>query len=229
MKKSLPREPLPPKVLGVLAGRDLAPGALEAWLAWADRVVAADGGADLCRAAGREPDSIVGDLDSISDASGLVADRDQDSSDADKLLAYLSGEEAVTLIGVEGDRLDHVLATLYSCARSEIQDLQIVLRTGMCFVRRGFRSEWWACTGRVSLIPLGRCRVTLEGVRWPLRNRVLEPLGLVSLSNEVVGEMRRDWGPGVDLTVFKGVAALFVSADPLPDPSSWFGWKSGGV
>ena len=105
----------PPKVLGVLAGRDLAPGALQAWLAWADRVVAADGGADLCRAAGHEPDAIVGDLDSIGDASGLTRDEDQDTSDADKLLAYFAREgiNDVILIGVEGDRLDHVLATLY--------------------------------------------------------------------------------------------------------------------
>ena len=203
----------PPKVLGVLAGRDLAPGALEAWLAWADRVVAADGGADLCRAAGREPDVIVGDLDSISDATGLTRDEDQDTSDVDKLLALLSRaetEEEITLIGVEGDRLDHVLATLYSCARSPVRVHRIVLRSGMAHVAKEGSSEWWAASGRVSLIPLGRCRVTMEGVRWPLRNRVLEPTGLVSLSNEISTEGWNTMPPGVDLTIHKGVAALFL-------------------
>lgn len=198
--------PFPPKVLGVLAGRDLAPGALEAWLAWANRVVAADGGADLCRAAGREPDAIVGDLDSIADASGLTADPDQESSDADKLLAYLSkeGVEAVTLIGVEGDRLDHVLATLYSCARSSVR-CRLALRNGMGFVLRAPAEKVSGPWGRVSLLPLGRCRVTLLGVQWPLENATLDPLGLVSLSNA------SDPHLDLDLTVHEGAAALFLS------------------
>lgn len=210
----MPESPTPPtKVLGVLAGRDLAPGALEAWLAWADRVVAADAGADLCRAAGREPDAIVGDLDSIADPTGLRRDEDQDTSDADKLLARLAREAGaeITLIGVEGDRLDHVLATLYSVARSPVRVHRIVLRSGMCHVARAWSSEWWSATGRVSLLPLGRCRVTLEGVRWPLRNRVLEPTGLVSLSNAVDPAGWNGMGPGVDLTMHKGVAVLFLS------------------
>lgn len=160
-------ESSPPKVLGVLAGRDLAPGALEAWLAWADRVVAADGGADLCRAAGREPDAIVGDLDSIADASDLTRDEDQDSSDADKLLARLAqeGVREATLIGVEGDRMDHVLATLYSLARAGGFLWPVVLRTGSvrllgpgCALAQGAR-------GRVSIIPLLPSRVAATGVQ----------------------------------------------------------------
>jgi len=173
-------------------------------------VVAADGGADLCRAAGREPDAIVGDLDSIRDPSGLVRDEDQDTSDADKLLAYFEreGAAAVTLIGVEGDRLDHVLGTLYSCARSSLS-CRLALRAGACFVRKANTSETWRCSGRVSLIPLGRCRVSLTGVLWPLHDAVLEPLGLVSLSNEALGER-------LDLVVHEGVAALFLSDGASP-------------
>ena len=196
------------RVLGVLAGRDLAPGAMAAWLAWADRVVAADGGADLCRDAGREPDAIVGDLDSIADATGLRRDPDQDSSDADKLLALLSrdGVEKATLIGVEGDRLDHVLATLYSCARSGVPNLRLALRTGLGYVLKApFRGSW-SVSGQVSLIPLGRCRVTLTGVRWPLDDAWLDPLGLVSISNEACGER-------VELDVHEGAVALFTGEE----------------
>ena len=216
-----------PKVLGVLAGRDLAPGALSAWLAWADRVVAADGGADLCRAAGREPDAIVGDLDSIADPSGLVRDEDQDTSDADKLLAHLEreGVAEATLIGVEGDRLDHVLGTLYSCARSPL-GCRLALRAGAGFVRKAFTVEAWHCAGRISLMPLGRCRVSLKGVVWPLHHAVLEPLGLVSLSNEVLDER-------LELVVHEGVAALFLSDGPLPKvgamPSRVSSGSSGAV
>ena len=208
-------EGAPRKVLGVLAGSDLAPGALEAWLAWADRVVAADGGADLCRAAGREPDVIVGDLDSIADPSGLTPDPDQDTSDADKLLALLKreGHRSATLIGVEGDRLDHVLATLYSCARAECFFWPLVLRRGSvqvlgpeCILGRGVR-------GRVSLMPIVRSRVTVTGLRWPLEDATLDPLGLVSLSNEIDG-------PRLSVTVSEGVVALFLESGGFPPDCS---------
>ncbi len=199
-----------PRVLGVLAGRDLAPGALEAWLAWADRVVAADGGADLCRAAGREPDAIVGDLDSISDATGLVRDEDQDTSDADKLLAFLKaeGHAEATLIGVEGDRLDHVLATLLSVARSRLR-CRIVLRSGSARVVGADGILRQDARGRVSVIPLAPSRVTLLGVRWPLHDAVLDPLGLVSISNEMV-EKR------LSLAISKGLVALFLETGAYP-------------
>lgn len=201
------------KVLGVLAGRDLAPGALEAWLAWADIVVAADGGADLCREAGREPDKILGDLDSVSDSTGLTPDRDQDSSDVDKLLAYLDAQsvQTATLIGVEGDRLDHVIATLYSCARAKL-GCRLVLRAGVGHVHRGPKVIHGMGLGRrMSLIPLGRCRVTALGFRWPLNDAWLDPLGLVSLSNEAVD-------PTYELTIHEG--ALAIITDATIDPCS---------
>jgi thiamine pyrophosphokinase len=193
-----------PKVLGVLAGRDLAPGALEAWLAWADLVIAADAGADLCRSAGREPDVIVGDLDSISDPTGLTPDPDQDSSDTDKLLTYLSENDlpSVTLIGVEGDRLDHVLATLYSCGRTEVE-CDLVLRTNKAKVCRAGMTIEQEAQGRISAIPLTQSRVTLTGVRWPLENAVLEPNGLVSLSNHMAE-------PSLRLEVHEGTVVLFL-------------------
>lgn len=198
-------------VLGVLAGRDLTPGALEAWLAWADRVVAADAGADLCRAAGREPDAIVGDLDSIADPSGLVRDEDQDTSDADKLLAFLrrEGVSEATLIGVEGDRLDHVLATLSSVARAGAFSWPIVLRSGSVRLLgpECFTGQW--ARGRVSILPLVRSRVTATGLRWPLHDAVLDPLGMVSISNEMAGDR-------LSIAVSEGVVAVFLASGALP-------------
>lgn len=202
-----------PKVLGVLAGRDLAPGALEAWLAWADLVVAADGGADLCRETGREPDVIVGDLDSISDPTGLTPDPDQDSSDADKLLAYLTenGISAVTLIGVEGDRLDHVLSTLFSCTRQPGITCDLVLRRGSAKICNQGGTLTEAAQGRISVIPLERSIVTLTGTRWPLENAIIEPRGLVSLSNEMAEDH-------LTLTTHQGATALFLKSGALPNP-----------
>jgi len=202
-----------PKVLGVLAGRDLAPGALEAWLAWADLVIAADAGADLCRAAGREPDVIVGDLDSISDPTGLTPDPDQDSSDTDKLLAYFkeNGILSPKIIGVEGDRLDHVIATLWSCARQPGVYADLILRTGSAKICGEGSILGRGAKGRVSLIPLEKSLVSLTGVRWPLQNAIIEPKGLVSLSNEVSEDR-------LSLSVHQGTVALFLQTGALPPP-----------
>jgi len=194
-----------PKVLGVLVGRDLAPGALATALIWADIVVAADAGADLCRAAGREPDAIVGDLDSISDASGLTADPDQDTSDADKLLAYFEAHGYLTpkVIGVEGDRLDHVLGTLFSCVRRPLVRAELLLRRGTALVLSADGRFDGEAVGRVSILPLARSVVTATGLRWPLERSVLEASGLVSLSNEMVGDR-------LSVTVHEGAVALFI-------------------
>ncbi len=200
-----------PKVLGVLAGRELAPGALEAWLAWADLVVAADGGADLCRALGREPDAIVGDLDSITDPTGLTPNSDQDSSDADKLLAYFqeNGILSPKIIGVEGDRLDHVIATLWSCSRQPGVYANLILRTGSAKICGEGSILGQGARGRVSLIPLETSIVTLTGTRWPLQSAIIEPKGLVSLSNEMAEER-------LSLTVHQGTVALFLETGALP-------------
>jgi len=184
------------RVLAVLGGRDAPLDSLAAWAASAEFVIAADGGADILAAAGARCDLVVGDLDSIGPA-GLALARetvrieDQDTTDCDKLLdeAWRRGVRNVSVFGLEGDRLDHLLASVSSLVRSPLRS-RLVLRQALAWlVRPGHEVTLDLPPGRVvSALPLQPCEgVWLTGVRWPLADAALSPGGKVSVSNESSG------------------------------------------
>lgn len=207
-----------PRVLGVLAGEDIASETLQAWVGWADVVIAADGGADTLARCGLKANTTIGDLDSISQESRnsqlhLIHDQDQDTTDCDKLLnlAARLGHSEITLCGVEGDLLDHMVGTLQSAARAPIS-VRLVLRRGLAQVLRGPASVaiQVAPGNRVSFVPIVPCGgVTFTGVHWELHDAVMDPLGLTSLSN------RAD-APQVNASIETGAAFLFWETTPLP-------------
>ena len=145
------------RILGVLAGNDMPTDLLNKWAASADILVAADAGADLLLQAGRRPDIVVVDLDSLSDEARLSATdiaqiTDQNYTDCDKLLRVCT-ERALfplTLTCVEGDRLDHVLAALNSVAKSSIVSyVTIALRQGLGWILSPGSTEKDVGSGRM--------------------------------------------------------------------------------
>jgi thiamine pyrophosphokinase len=200
------------RVLGVLAGGDMPPGLLRAWVESADVVLAADGGADRLRGIGAVPDVTIGDLDSITEESRsaqdeLVHDPDQDTSDCDKLLglAQRLGHRAITLASVEGDLLDHVIGSLSSAIASPLE-VRLALRRGVGWLLKGEASVAVSCDvgARVSLLPLGRSAgVSMRGAEWPFEVWSLELGGRTSLSNRAV-ERR------IEVRQGGGAALLFV-------------------
>ncbi|MDX2065943.1 MAG: thiamine diphosphokinase [Fimbriimonadaceae bacterium] len=212
-------------IIGVLAGEDFPLARLAELLKTAGYVAAADRGADRCLAAGRAPDVLLGDLDSVRpetvrSAPVVLELPDQNLSDADKLLAHL-GECArrqpgtpVVVAAMEGDRLDHVLATLQSVARANLP-LTLVLRNGYARVVTAGQSLAVPHLGprRVSALPLTASHVRLTGVRWPV-DGALDPLGLTSLSNEAEPNAR------AIVTVQSGAVAVIWEASPS-EPAPW--------
>jgi len=189
-----------PHVIGVLAGKDLPPERVIEWAKSADVILAADGGANVLFGARIVPDATIGDMDSIKNSTKcgqtkIVVQDSQESTDCDKLLAYARqcGYMSITLCSVEGDQLDHVLATLHSAARSEL-NVRLALRTGIAWILRG-ANEWLFPRqqgARLSLMPLTDCEgVWLGGVRWPLQDASLNPLGANSISNVADGDVIR--------------------------------------
>ncbi len=209
-----------PRVLGVLSGGDLPPEKLAAWAHSADIILAADGGANELFLVGVVPAATIGDLDSISNSTKgvqhcLVQDLDQNSSDCDKLLSYAEaqGFAEITLTCVEGDLLDHVLGTLASAARSPLS-IRLALRRGIAYVLKGPAAVdlHLPDSTRLSLMPLTDCAgVSLSGVKWPLTDTTLSPMGLVSLSNQASG--------ATQVEVKEGVAVLFLSHPKLEVPT----------
>lgn len=201
------------KVLGVLAGEDMPLDLLGRWAKSADLVYAADGGADLLSALSITPDVVLGDLDGSAKGSQdrareVVHLPSQDYTDVHKLLTLAAEREhaEITLASVEGDLLDHVLATLHTAAQAPLE-VRIGLRRGIGWILQGGnRVEAPASPGaRVSLIPLSDCRgVDLTGVHWSLEQAELGPLGRTSISNLAVETI-------VSAQVEIGAAMLFVA------------------
>jgi thiamine pyrophosphokinase len=166
---------------------------LKNWAKSAEFIVAADGAADMLLSAGFFPNFIVGDLDSASQealecGAEIVKISDQNYTDADKLLRFVQGAGLVpiTLIGLEGDRIDHVLGNLHSVAASGIAaDVSLIYRQCKGFVvGKGIHVKSVQVGARVSLIPLQRTLVaSSEGLKWPLMGLVLEAGVFESISN----------------------------------------------
>lgn len=166
---------------------------LKKWAESADILLAADSGADRLLEAGFVPNIVVGDLDSIS-PEGLACGaevygfEDQSCTDCDKLLHFAStrGLTPLTLAGIEGDRLDHVLGTIHSVVLSDIrEEITLALRRGLSWVLGpGSHFVDVSAERNVSLIPLVQCRgVTTTGLQWPLEDATLEAGILSSISN----------------------------------------------
>ncbi|MHB8636936.1 MAG: thiamine diphosphokinase [Fimbriimonadaceae bacterium] len=205
------------RVLAVLGGSSLSPGLLGQWARSASIVAAADGGADALFEAAITPDYVVGDLDSLRTDRSLFADVREDASqastDCDKLLAALAadGHSNVTLINVAGDLPDHELAILHSAAKSGL-NCRLVFDRGFGHVLVGPTKAEFEASGRVSLLPLSYCaKVSMRGVRWPLDDADLDPLGLTSISNSALE-------PFIQVSVASGAAFLFIEGVNTP---SW--------
>lgn len=180
------------RVLGVLAGTDINAETIAVWAQSADVVVAADGAANRMLASGVTPDIVIGDLDSLEPeirASGLDIreDQDQETTDCDKLLLFVNRtypKADFALIGMEGDRFDHVLGSLQSAGRLK-PGVRVVLRDGFGFFVTDNRPIQVRCNlGQlISLIPLLPCEgVLMSGVQWTPKEN-LSPLGATSISN----------------------------------------------
>ena len=189
----------------------MPPLLLQKWAASADILIAADSGADQLLASGFTPNYVVGDFDSISPeglrcGAELYQDEDQTYTDADKLLKFAHSSKLfpLTLIGIEGDRLDHVFGSVHSVVLSSIRaDVTMALRRGLSWVLGPGTHFADVPEGRcVSIIPLIHCRgVSTQGLRWPLEEATLEAGLLTSISNFTTQS-------GINVSIESGLALL---------------------
>ena len=175
------------------------------WLASADLLIAADGGAVSLDRIGRRPDRLIGDLDSVStdlverlEAAGTRVDRhptDKEASDTELALeaAMAAGGTQIVVLGaLGGTRLDHEVANLLLITDPALEavDVRIVRgRTTVRALRGGSRLALHEADGGiVSLLPVGgdASGVTTAGLRWSLTDAVLRMGRSRGLSNELI-------------------------------------------
>jgi thiamine pyrophosphokinase len=170
-------------------------------------IVAADGGAARCLAAGVRPDLVLGDLDSLSAEARVdlaeqgvplhAADPAKDESDMELCLIEAMRRDAasITILGALGvERPEHSLANLLLLADPRLDEREVVLighgarisrigsadRPGRADIE-GKRGDF------VSLFPVGGEveGVVTDGLRFPLRDEPLPVGPSRGLSNEL--------------------------------------------
>lgn len=90
------------------------------YLAEASLIVACDGASDTLLKHGIMPDAVVGDLDSVSDATREIVkkrlheDKEQETNDLTKAVNFASsrGFKSIVVLGATGKREDHTIGNL---------------------------------------------------------------------------------------------------------------------
>lgn len=182
----------------------------DAWLAGlakhSDVVVAADGGAARLDRAGRRPDLVVGDLDSLAPAAKKDLERqgvafevhpdEKEETDAELALdaAVKRGADEILVVGAfGGSRLDHMAGNLLLLAHEDFAAIDVALVTETVTFRSllgpgilelgGAPGDW------VTLEPLSETArgVTTDGLRYPLHREDLARGSTRGVSNELTG------------------------------------------
>lgn len=176
----------------LVGGGPLSEGDLSTALALAPTLVAADGGAGHCLAAGRAPVAVIGDMDSIPpEAAAAYADRlhpveEQDSTDFDKALTRIDAP-LVVAAGFLGGRLDHTLAALHGVALRADRPCLLVGPESLCAHLPPALALPLDPGTVVSLMPLAPVAVRSTGLRWPTDGLTLDPMARIGTSNEARG------------------------------------------
>lgn len=179
--------------VALVGGGDLTKSALDAALALAPRLVAADGGADQALALGHTPEAVIGDLDSLSPATQQTLPNgsihkiaEQDTTDFDKALRMISAP-VVLALGFLGGRVDHQLAALHVLAQGHDSPCLLLGETEVIFHLTKPVSLPTEAGEVVSLFPLQPVRGTSTGLEWPIDALELSPMGQIGTSNRALG------------------------------------------
>jgi thiamine pyrophosphokinase len=187
----------------------------------ADFIIAADGGAVLCRLADRVPDVCVGDFDSAppevnewardkgAEIRRFPALKNESDLDLAVGIAREMGATSLTLTAAFTGRLDHTLAALGTLVRAA--DLNALAdepewRAHALCSEHGATLALDETAGTVvSLIAVGgTARVSLSGFTYPLRDGELQTLSSLGLSNVVTS-------PPQSVTIHAGAVVVIAN------------------
>lgn len=166
-----------------------------------DILIAADGGARHCRTLGLNPDTIIGDMDSLTPAELeefeqrgaqlITFPSDKNETDLELALLHarrLGAKEILILAGL-GRRWDQTLANILLPAYHRLTSLSIAFwEAGQWLYLVSEQLEITTQPGStVSLIPIAgdALGVTATGLQWPLTNETLHFGASRGVSNQM--------------------------------------------
>jgi|GEM_PF-3735012 len=155
-------------------------------------VIAVDGGANFCRDKGIQPHLVIGDLDSVHNIeywqthSTVVYLYDQEYTDFEKTLHYVTAPLYKCYRFMGGSRGDHGLASLHAMLRFVDKTIIIIEEDHILFtpplIWKGvFNTGQW-----ISIFPLSPFKVIASsGLKWSMCNQYFGMGTRVSISNEI--------------------------------------------
>jgi len=213
-------EPFLEKVT-LLGGGELSAANVSECLTLAPNLVACDGAAAVALEMGLTPARVVGDLDSLDDATRARLDPDtifavaeQASTDFEKALASTDAP-LILGVGFMGGRLDPELACYNALVRHPDRPCILVGDTDICFHAAGTLRLALDPGTRVSLFPMAEVTVDAAGLEWPLDALTLAPWGRVGTSNRAVAPEIEIAPDGAGLLVILPRRALGAAIEAL--------------
>ena len=162
-------------------------------------IVCADSGYDNAVRLGIVPDVIIGDMDSVKldlpqTVNRIKLNCEKDDTDTQVCIDYLieQGCDEIILLCALGGRQDHLLANIMLTVYTAKRGVKLIIKSSV--------ADIFAITGRVeisgekgdwlSLIPVlsDAEGVTLSGLKYPLKDAILEAGKTMGISNEFVSE-----------------------------------------
>ena len=150
----------------------------------ADLLIACDGAAESLIASGREPDWIVGDLDSLDAAlrekyaSRMIHEAEQETNDLSKAFRFacskIAADEELIILGATGKREDHTLGNISLLADFAWHhpNIRMLTDTGIFLAARS--GQEISCRPGQAISIFNPCgtpvRATAQGLKYPLKD-----------------------------------------------------------
>ncbi len=203
----------------LVGGGDPSRESLDEALKFAPTLVAADGGADRALAFGHVPQTVIGDLDSVSEAAisrvgaeNVVQILDQNRTDFEKSIAVIDAP-FVLAVGFANARIDHTLAVMTGLVCHVGAPVIVVGDEDLVFAAPLQLAVDLEVGTRFSVYPMTEVRGRSTGLEWPLDPHVFSPNGRVGTSNRVTGPVRLEFdGPGMLVITPRAALARVVAA-----------------
>ena len=166
-------------------------GTLKDALTLAPYCIAVDGGTEMARKYGIQPEHVLGDLDSILQSTKRALDptrthhfSEQDTTDFDKALRSIRCPLIIG-VGFLGGRLDHTVANASTLLKYADRNVILLSKREVMFHLPPEIKVDLAPGSRISVIPLRDVRARSTGLEWPLDAHFFAPGGMLGTSNRV--------------------------------------------
>jgi thiamine pyrophosphokinase len=168
-------------------------------LEWSPYVVVLDGALHRVVNLGIKFNTVLGDMDSISDAEQLLSDYqpinlvhapDQDKTDLEKGVEYLieKGHRNIHLVWATGKRLDHAINNIITMAKYADRCTIVLFddhSRAYCIPRKF--SKYFNKGANISLFPMNQCHnIYTQGLKYNLQGEKLNLPDRTGSSNETL-------------------------------------------